>query len=176
MAQRESRWSMPVHVSDVPAEGRRFAVSVGEAERAEVARLLGLAKVPRLDLDVHVSPGVGGGLHVAGAIRATVTQACVVTLDPVDNTVEEEIDLTFVPSGEVQQDAQTSPTFDAPEPPESLVDGRIDLAAIAIEFLQLGLDPYPRKAGVEFQQPEAGDGAASPFAALAGLKGQDRGR
>ena len=34
---------------------------------------------------------------------------------------------------------------DAPDP---IVDGKIDLGALAAEFMILGLDPYPRKPGV----------------------------
>ena len=56
---------------------------------------------------------------------------------------------------------------DAPEP---LVDGRIDLGAIAIEFLMLGIDPYPRKPGVAFEPPKSDSDGAHPFAALAALR------
>ncbi len=56
------------------------------------------------------------------------------------------------------------------EPPEPLLDGILDLGALATEFLILGLDPYPRKVGVEFVAPEAGEAAAHPFAALEALK------
>ena len=53
---------------------------------------------------------------------------------------------------------------------EPLVDGLIDLGAIATEFLILGLDPYPRKVGAVFQPPQAATPDEGPFAALAALK------
>jgi hypothetical protein len=56
-----------------------------------------------------------------------------------------------------------------------MVDGVVDLGAIATEFLILGIDPYPRKPGAVFEPPQSGDGEASPFAALAALKKNDRG-
>jgi hypothetical protein len=62
------------------------------------------------------------------------------------------------------------PAFEAAEPPEPLVDGIIDLGVIAVEFLMLGIDPYPRKKGVEFVTPNAPDPATSPFSALGKLK------
>ena len=37
------------------------------------------------------------------------------------------------------------------EPPDEIVNGQIDLGALTAEFLVLGLDPYPRKPGVDFQ-------------------------
>ena len=55
--------------------------------------------------------------------------------------------------------------------PEPLLDGRIDLGAIATEFLVLGIDPHPRKQGAVFEPPAIEDDRAEhPFAALAALK------
>jgi hypothetical protein len=56
------------------------------------------------------------------------------------------------------------------DPPESLSDGKVDLGAIAVEFLLLGIDPYPRKPGAEFSPLKSEDGNAKPFAALEALK------
>ena len=56
------------------------------------------------------------------------------------------------------------------EPPEPLVDGKVDLGALATEFLVLGIDPYPRKPGAEFTPPKVENDEANPFAALEALK------
>ncbi len=56
------------------------------------------------------------------------------------------------------------------EPPEPLVDGTVDLGALATEFLILGIDPYPRKAGAQFAPPKVEDAGEHPFAALEALK------
>ena len=56
------------------------------------------------------------------------------------------------------------------EPPEPLIEGKVDLGAIATEFLLLGIDPYPRKAGAEFAAVNTADDSARPFAALEALK------
>ncbi|MGB7247021.1 MAG: DUF177 domain-containing protein, partial [Methylovirgula sp.] len=53
------------------------------------------------------------------------------------------------------------------DPPDAIVDGMIDVGALAAEFLALGLDPYPKKPGVEFAPvtvPE--ESAGRPFDAL----------
>ena len=58
--------------------------------------------------------------------------------------------------------------FDAEDEPDPLIDGRIDLGELAAEFVALGLDPYPRKPGVEFEAPERTETKrTSPFASLA---------
>ena len=65
----------------------------------------------------------------------------------------------------------------ADDPPEPLTGSSIDLGAIATEFLILGIDPYPRKAGVEFAPPAVENDDPHPFAALAALKnGPDGGK
>ena len=54
--------------------------------------------------------------------------------------------------------------------PDPLVDGKIDLGALAAEFFALGLDPYPRKPGVAFEPPAEPEPQATPFAVLRGGK------
>ena len=49
--------------------------------------------------------------------------------------------------------------------PDEIVNGQIDLGALTAEFLALGLDPYPRKPGVDFSYQDPADEKDSPFAA-----------
>ena len=55
------------------------------------------------------------------------------------------------------------------ESPDLVEDGQIDLGQYAVEQLALRLDPFPRKPGAEFVQPEE-PGEVSPFAVLKSLK------
>jgi hypothetical protein len=128
----------------------------------------------KLDLDLHVKPYRGDGLAVEGRVRATVGQTCVVTLDPVENEIDEEIEATFRPETALKphlvHDEEEGLAIDASiASDDPLVGGAIDAAAIAAEFLALGIDPYPRKPGVAFEAPE-GIGASGAFAGLAKLK------
>jgi hypothetical protein len=51
--------------------------------------------------------------------------------------------------------------------PDPVIDGKIDLGSLTAEVFALGLDPYPRKPGVELVAPAEQALADSPFAALA---------
>ena len=76
-------------------------------------------------------------------------------------------------AGESKED-ETEPRDVKWNDPEPLIGGVVDLGALAIEFLILGLDPYPRKPGAVFEPPQDHKPEAGPFAALAKLaKGQD---
>jgi hypothetical protein len=179
-------WSVPVTLHDVPATGRRFELHAGEPVRAAIARSIGLSALPRLDATFEVTRHGRDGLRVSGGVSARVCQLCVVTLDPIEGDVEEAVDVIFDPNAAPKIDgaagkappagksaAKTAVTVELgdDETPEPLLGGTIDLGAVAIEFLALSLDPYPRKPGAKFEAPTAEDESEHPFAALAKLRG-----
>jgi hypothetical protein len=174
----ERPWRVPVSLAEVPETGRHFDLVADEATRIAIARLAELSGLPRLDAAFDLALHGRGGVHVMGHVSATVEQTCVVTLEPVENQIEEAVDLIFVPADaavsaegarRVESDGEETAIL-TEDPPEVLRDGMVDLGAIATEFLLLGIDPYPRKPGAVFQLDPSGDDAAHPFAALAALK------
>ena len=160
-------WSVPVAVEDIPDAGLHIEIDAPPATRADIAALAAVLSLQKLSAVFDLTRR-GTKVHVAGQVTARVGQACVVTLEPIESEVSEAIDTTFAPPrAEMATDVEVKPDR---EPPEPLVDGKIDLGALAIEFLLIGIDPYPRKAGVAFTPPKAEDVAARPFAVLAALK------
>jgi hypothetical protein len=170
-------WHVPVTLEDIPETGEHFDLEPDADVRAAVAKVAGLRGLPRLKASFDVTRRGADGLHVAGAVSASVSQTCVVTLDAVDNEIEETIDLAFVPQ-QVVAETSDDDAAEKREPrdvkwndPEPLIGGAIDLGAVATEFLILGLDPYPRKPGAVFQPPHDDKPDPGPFAGLAKLKG-----
>jgi uncharacterized metal-binding protein YceD (DUF177 family) len=167
----EFPWSVPLAVSDVPDTGRQFELTAEGPVRAATAKLAGLRDLPRFVASFDVTLHGKGGLRVTGRVQATVGQVCVVTLDPVENEIDEPVELVFAPVEHLPAGIASEDDEDfAEDGPEPLLEGAIDLGAIATEFLLLAIDPYPRKPGAEFQSPSSGEEAAHPFAALAALK------
>jgi hypothetical protein len=168
----ERPWSIPVSVHEVPETGRSFVVTADENIRAATAILAGLRALPRLEARFDVAPYGRDGLQVTGRVFATVGQVCVVTLEPIENEVDETIELQFTPVAappiaEMDKAEVDIVDVDAPEP---LIGGSIDLGAIATDFMIMGIDPYPRKADAVFEPPAAGEVSGGPFAVLAALK------
>ncbi|MCP5117117.1 MAG: DUF177 domain-containing protein, partial [bacterium] len=104
-----------------------------------------------------------------------VSQTCVVTLDPVVNRIEEDLDILFEP--ERRGTAAPDIAFDPASDREPLTGDSLDVGEIVAEELALSLDPYPRKPGIAPGigpgVPTAGDGEpprGGPFEALAVLK------
>jgi uncharacterized metal-binding protein YceD (DUF177 family) len=185
-AMPASPWRVPVALEDIGEAGQHFDLVADQDVRAGVSQVAGLRALPRLEANFDVTRHGIGGLRVAGRVSATVGQNCVVTLEPIANEVEEEINLVFAPQPTVkpiagdtkmpEQPVEKAWTKENWREPETLVDGEVDLGALATEFLILGLDPYPRKPGAVFEAPQEAKPAESPFAALAQLTRNPDGR
>jgi len=166
-------WRVPVAIAEVPEAGRHVHLDAPEAARHEIATLAGLRTLDSLAADFDVTHR-GDGLRVRGVVRARVGQTCVVTLEPLDNTVEETVDVSFSPCASETDGDKVDLDPSAPEPVEPMRGGALDLAPLAVEFMLLGLDPYPRKPGVAFEPVAVGDDTEEapphPFAGLAALQ------
>jgi uncharacterized metal-binding protein YceD (DUF177 family) len=170
--KRPEGWHVPVRREDVPDTGLHLNLEADEDVRARLAVLAGVPSVQQLGVNADVTRH-GEGLRMAGRVTARVTQTCVVTLEPIENTVDEAFDVLFLPP-DVAGVAPTGPTpEEVDDTREALVNGAADLGAVATEFLLLGIDPYPRKPGAMFAGPPEDRGADSPFAVLKRLKGRD---
>ncbi len=162
-------------VSQIPETGLHSTLEANQAQRAAMAVAAGLRSISSATAKFDLSHMGRGRVHVIGRVTAKVGQTCVVTLEPVDNDIDETLDLMFVPEAEVKQlaDLIDDDAFDgeSPDAPEPILDGVIDLGRLAADALFLGLDPYPRKPGVEFVPPPViVDPEDHPFAALRALR------
>jgi hypothetical protein len=171
-------WSVPVRLDEVPETGLRVDIEADAPVRAAIAAAAGVNDVPRLAAGFDVARHGRDGLRVVGTVSARVHQTCVVTLDPIENEIEEAVDLVFMPPSAPSGSAtEVNLAAEAVDPPETLVDGVVDLGTVAAEFLILGIDPYPRKPDAVFEPPADADPGSHPFAALEALRsGRDRGR
>jgi len=156
-------FSRPVRVEPLPRNGLDYDVEANEAERAALAKLNNLPAIARLTAHFHIKKW-RRGVEVEGELSARVTQTCVVSLEPFDVDIEEPIEARFLP-----EDADAPPPGPDDDAPDPILDGKIDLGALASEFLTLALDPYPRKPGVAFEPPSDAEPADSPFGRLRAL-------
>jgi hypothetical protein len=154
--------SRPISVADVTPEGIEATVVTTPEEREALAGEFKLPAVHALTGSFRLS-GTRNRVHLSGRIEATITQICVVTLDPFDSNVQEDVEVDFAAAGGASANQDR-------DPPDEIVDGTIDLGAVTAEFLALGLDPHPRKPGVDFTFDAGNDTPESPFAALAKFK------
>ena len=181
-------WSSQLVVGEVPPQGADIVIEADAGVRENLARLNGLVSLSSAVARLHAARRGREGLHVTGEVRARVTQTCVVSLEDFESAIVEPVDVEFEPAraprparedGErmsrrrrdarppVEEDEEGMDDLNAPD---EIVNGKVDLGALASEFLTLGIDPYPRKPGVAFEEPKAQGATISPFARLAERK------
>jgi hypothetical protein len=168
---RADPWRVFVNVAQIPHDGLHRDIEADAATRAAMAETAGLRDIASARASFDLSPQSGGRVHVAGHLVARVGQSCVVTLEPIENDIDEDIDLIFAPADDVEaliddldEEAESGGVPEAPEPIEN---GMIDLGRLATDVLFLAIDPYPRKEGAVFEpQVKAADPEDHPFAAL----------
>jgi len=163
--------------AETPVERR-----LTEAECTALARFLGIEGVAALGFAGGVRRWGDKGWEVAGRLEAVVTQACVVSLEPVEERVDTAVVRRYMPGAEqlapdtVELGPEDLPADDADEI-EGFGDS-IDLAALMVESLALALEPYPRAPGAAFDGhlhaapgvTPLSDEAMRPFSQLAALK------
>ncbi|MBO6782981.1 MAG: hypothetical protein JJ899_06875, partial [Alphaproteobacteria bacterium] len=78
-----------------PADILDMRIETSEDERAAIAARLGILSVDALEADLHAVRETSGDIAVYGSLSARVNQACVVSLEPVSETVEAKISQRF---------------------------------------------------------------------------------
>jgi uncharacterized metal-binding protein YceD (DUF177 family) len=165
-------FSRPVAVDGLRGQVRTYVIEADEAERRALALRFGILGIDKLRADLALVPVAGTGfVGMSGTFDAEVQQACVVTMEPVRARISESFEVGFGP----EQPGQANEVLidiDESDPPEPIVDGKIDLGEVVAQHLSLALDPFPRSPGVEFKG--LGDldtpNGTTPFAILSVLK------
>ena len=157
--------------------GDRVAFAASEAERAAIARWSGIVSLQAFEAKVEIKKLAANRFGLSFLLTADVTQACVVTLEPVKSRMEHSFTRELHFSGPVRHrpaaaDSGPELVLDSEEEgPEEIDSLHYDLAGPLLEEFVLSLEPYPRCPGVEFSaQSDAQDRPESPFAALKALK------
>lgn len=167
----------PLRVADLAQNiATAFDIRPDSGEMQALARQLGLTGLRKLRFAGTICAQGRRDWLLEARLGVSVTQPCVVTLDPVNTRIDTDVRRTFLANWsdpteeEVEMDADDS---------VELLGTHIDPRAIMIEALMLALPGYPRKPEAElgeavFTEPGQApmrDEDARPFAGLAGLRG-----
>jgi uncharacterized metal-binding protein YceD (DUF177 family) len=165
----------PVDMGGLLDSGRIVDITASADECAAIARRLGLVALRDFHVAGRLDVVTRGRVSSFDArLKAVVTQTCIVTLDPVEAVIDEVIEVRLLSQSETR--AQQELDIDIEEDDIEITEtGIVDLGDIAVQYLALALDPYPRSAGAaEVVLPvEGGDddrAPANPFDVLKKLK------
>jgi hypothetical protein len=139
--------SFKVHVGRLPQKGMPVTIEADAAQREALAAWHGLISVDRYRADLVVAPWKRRGVKVEGRVEADIAQQCVVTLEPVQDRIDETVEGLFLPEdsklgrhgfeggGEIVLEA------DGQDRPETFSGDLIDVGALAEEFFALAIEP-----------------------------------
>jgi uncharacterized metal-binding protein YceD (DUF177 family) len=166
--------------------GAAFEIVASDGERAALAKRFGFLGLPAFSARVTVDRRLGGQIVVEGRLRGQIVQACVLTLDPVTQDLDDAFRIVFKKDLTDERDPESgeavlSAQADAPEP---LSGNMLDVGEIVAEQLSLAADPYPRRSGAKLEdvlpRPRGGgrkgptEQRRHPFAGLAALRDKPR--
>jgi hypothetical protein len=154
--------SRPVVVAALKPAGEVRRITATDAEAAALARRLGVESVRDLAAEASLKPRAKGQVLVLGQLRATLGRLCVVTLEPMDEVIDQPFAAIFAPAAQAGPAAELAlePEGEDEEP----YDGQgFDLGEYLAQTLAVSLDPWPRSPGAELP----------PAAASAPPQGED---
>jgi hypothetical protein len=127
--------SRPLKVDEI-RDGASGEIAVTEPELGSIAKMLDLVALDRLTFAYRLDRAGGGRLLLTGTLGASVTQTCVISLEPVEARLEVPVEAEFWPAELLPPAARN-----AADPggtgltdwPEVIRDGRIDLGPVIYE-------------------------------------------
>ncbi len=166
--------------------GAALDIVATDSERAALTRRFGFLGLPAFSARVTVDRRSGAQVVVEGRLRGKIVQACILSLDPVTQDLDETFRIVFKQGLAEERDPESGESLvnaqlDAPEP---LPGNLLDVGEIVAEQLSLAADPYPRRPGLKLEdvlpkprsnnRPHRGEQRRHPFAGLAALRDKPR--
>ena len=157
-------------VDTLPVKGPFFGKLVCTLDECgALAERFGFLRISDVMAELRIDRVGPDAWDVTGRLAAEVVQPCVVTGEPVAETVDFAIEERYVRAASDDEEVVVGP-----EDSEPLVDGCIDLGEIVAQSLALGVSSWPRTADAP-DRFEAGDTSQThPFAKLGSLKATDK--
>jgi len=153
-------------VETLPVKGPfRGSLVATEAQLADLAERFGFLALSRLDVSVEIARVGPDAWDVTGSATAELVQPCIVTGDPVPETVDFDIEERYVRASQDGDEIVVGL-----EDSEPLVNGCIELGEMVAQTLALAVNAWPRNVDAP-DEFKAGDAENThPFASLGSLK------
>ncbi|MBI1328167.1 MAG: hypothetical protein GC136_11085 [Alphaproteobacteria bacterium] len=175
-------WSVPYRVDDLKDDAY-ISIEANADICAALKERYEVNAVNNLKADIRIQREIGGNnVFVTGTLVGSVTQPCVVSLEPVTTEIHDEFEAYFADKSQVlpfkaakakleaKAGAMEQEVLDEREDPEEIIEGIIDLGELVAQYFSLAIPTYPRGAAAEeaavIGHEKLQEGRVSPFAAL----------
>jgi hypothetical protein len=160
-------WIHKISADDAGVTIERVSIEPPQDAMLALAKHIDVDSLKGLKADLTLKR-IKGGLvvYIKGHIKAEIEQTCVVTLESLNNTINEDFEAWYADPAqaisfqkalqkkELQRQHGEAPIVAEEDDPEPIEDGIIDLADVVIQFLSLAIDHYPQKDGIEKDEDE----------------------
>lgn len=149
----------------------RFALSLGVQDIEQACQTLNVLSLKNTRFRGRIFATGGANWTLTAQLNAHITQACIITLQPVTTHIQESVTRVY----SADWNKYTNGT-DIEIPPDDTLEpltDKIDIAAVFLESLALSLPLYPRAKGANFGSrvyTETGTVKAADRHPFAGLK------
>lgn len=152
-------------VTDIePGQRELMTFTASTDECAAIAARLKLLSMSSFQAEIYVFRELSGDVSIYGDLSAEVEQACVISLEPVRDSIEASIMQRYT-------DREDDEEAEDEDPVEPIAEDQIEVGEVLVQNLSLSLNPYPKAPGVEFEAVgDDADEPTGPFAALAQLR------
>lgn len=155
-----------IEVETLPVKGPyRGTLVMTAAELTALADRFGFTAVASLDVRLEIARVGPDAWDVKGRLQAQIVQPCIVTGDPVPETVDFAIEERYVRAAD--EDDEIVVGLEDSEP---LVDGCIEVGEMVAQSLALAANAWPRTADAPDEFKAGNVEEAHPFASLGSLK------
>lgn len=189
-----NEFSYLVRAENVGSAPFKIEFEANEAARKALAARFEVLSVEKIVGNATLKREMDGlTIYVAGQFVADVVQACVVTLEPVPQHIEEEFEAWFLDettvtsfarakrkrqsgrelhSADADDEIEENPMPDEQDDPEPIEGGVIDVGEVVAQHVSLALEPFPHSKEAKLEGPmgdEADLTPESPFSVLKDL-------
>ncbi len=167
----KTEFSFLIHPSELDEVETKFDLNAESNERSALSHRFGLQGIDAFKLSITVKHlRKRNAVQVNGKLHAQIIQNCVVSLIPIENTIDEVFEVIFYEKNQlVSEELFDDDQF------ETYENDTIDLGEFGAQELALATNPYPRAEGIADETigpylPTNDNTKTNPFSALAGIK------
>ena len=167
-------FSYPIQIDKLTPAEKKFSLVADAAQKAWIAEIFQVEGVKSFHAEISVKPEKKSSIiKVLGRVEAELEQISVISLDSFIKKYETDFEVLFDSKATYAQIREEFEDINE-EAPEPVVNGEIDLAAVAMEQIAILIDDYPRQEGEIFEFESEFDeettAANNPFAVLEKIK------
>jgi uncharacterized metal-binding protein YceD (DUF177 family) len=165
-----ARWHHKVH--EIPRAGISELREAGDDLRQAIAKELRVPACRKLIADYVVKNAGAGRFQLKGTLTAEFERECVLTLEPLTESLKEPLDCLFVPPELIPQHQSEEEEAHAVEEIEPITSQDIEVGRIIYEVIAAALNPYPRASDAALALPASNavdETRENPFAVLKNL-------